>query len=127
MIPRLGDGNPSTENDTSVLVLSCLENDSPSRGRKPSYKDMIMRWAIDNSLENDSPSRGRKPDKVNEYSVCLCGLENDSPSRGRKPLHLVVKQPARNTVRLSLENDSPSRGRKLFNDIYFIHSRSFLV
>ena len=36
----------------------CLENDSPSRGRKLSVKDLALNLIL--SLENDSPSRGRK-------------------------------------------------------------------
>ena len=39
-------------------------------------------------LENDSPSRGRKRCVDGEtFKVCAngLGLENDSPSRGRKP------------------------------------------
>ena len=55
MIPRLGDGNYAP-----ALVID-----------------------FDNRLENDSPSRGRKPIKLFSMKYFL-GLENDSPSRGRK-------------------------------------------
>ena len=56
MIPRLGDGNviPSC----LVVLHQCLENDSPSRGRKPLFKGITGIAKL--SLENDSPSRGRK-------------------------------------------------------------------
>ena len=58
MIPRLGDGN-----DNSHLMINfpyySLENDSPSRGRKPIYIPTIEE-DDDFCLENDSPSRGRK-------------------------------------------------------------------
>ena len=56
MIPRLGDGNGRVK--VGETERYSLENDSPSRGRKP-------RRAWNNAravacLENDSPSRGRK-------------------------------------------------------------------
>ena len=56
MIPRLGDGNLAGMRTSSVMVR--LENDSPSRGRKP-YQ-WKRRTGTQLSLENDSPSRGRK-------------------------------------------------------------------
>ena len=69
MIPRLGDGN---------LVLdgvagpdgTCLENDSPSRGRKPLTK-LLFNILNEKRLENDSPSRGRK---LNTSVQLMCHL-----------------------------------------------------
>ena len=37
MIPRLGDGNKKS--DTVTIIEKSLENDSPSRGRKPVISD----------------------------------------------------------------------------------------
>ena len=57
MIPRLGDGNHIVF--FSILQLKdSLENDSPSRGRKPLLNFLAI--GVIPSLENDSPSRGRK-------------------------------------------------------------------
>ena len=57
MIPRLGDGNINSL-ISSTDISTRLENDSPSRGRKPKYSRSGE--MLDNRLENDSPSRGRK-------------------------------------------------------------------
>ena len=35
MIPRLGDGNQAVSTAVNIKEGQCLENDSPSRGRKP--------------------------------------------------------------------------------------------
>ena len=58
MIPRLGDGNLRSVAVKSNILVS-LENDSPSRGRKPNLEH-IQRYIFSDGLENDSPSRGRK-------------------------------------------------------------------
>ena len=58
MIPRLGDGN------LAVCAAAFVA-------------DVV-------GLENDSPSRGRKPFETGEFLVGILGLENDSPSKGRK-------------------------------------------
>ena len=86
MIPRLGDGNQFTYSEYIISTIDmCLENDSPSRGRKQSPFSLNSSGNC-SSLENDSPSRGRKQAMVEfvTRSTRLC-LENDSPSRGRKP------------------------------------------
>ena len=57
MIPRLGDGNLHPPDDDRIYHHR-LENDSPSRGRKP-WKHKVGKDGL-LSLENDSPSRGRK-------------------------------------------------------------------
>ena len=62
MIPRLGDGNDE--------YAICLCHNA-------------------NRLENDSPSRGRKPDCTANYYIFGDSLENDSTSRGRK-LYLAI-------------------------------------
>ena len=62
MIPRLGDGNQWL--DLLEMLKSkflSLENDSPSRGRKPT--NAVSNEPV-SSLENDSPSRGRKPNEL---------------------------------------------------------------
>ena len=65
MIPRLGDGN-ADDGDKSGQVTTCLENDSPSRGRKLSRS--LLRRTLITSLENDSPSRGRKRSNTRLHS-----------------------------------------------------------
>ncbi len=44
-------------------LFICLENDSPSRGRKREHEITIIRST--ERLENDSPSRGRKRNSLN--------------------------------------------------------------
>ena len=82
MIPRLGDGN--IKYVAKYRLRNCLENDSPSRGRKLFQDPESNYWRLKLGLENDSPSRGRKL-LVHEtdFWIISC-LENDSPSRGRK-------------------------------------------
>ena len=58
MIPRLGDGNKHFDMGFIHAHL-CLENDSPSRGRKPGAVPLLVALPVP-GLENDSPSRGRK-------------------------------------------------------------------
>ena len=58
MIPRLGDGNV-LKPECGIILPHSLENDSPSRGRKPRSTKLLFPFTV--SLENDSPSRGRKP------------------------------------------------------------------
>ena len=91
-----------------ALALFCLENDSPSRGRKRSCKSPFQ-CRLTFRLENDSPSRGRKQIKPCEIVYHHLGLENDSPSRGRKRSYSVRNDRG---LQEGLENDSPSRGRK---------------
>ena len=60
MIPRLGDGNSVFSLTLPLGSSGCLENDSPSRGRKRALHYHAISSDTE-SLENDSPSRGRKP------------------------------------------------------------------
>ena len=64
MIPRLGDGNFAPFLRYYVF-LRCLENDSPSRGRKRNTTFVTTKPQTV-GLENDSPSRGRK-----QFEVCV--------------------------------------------------------
>ena len=73
---------------------------------------MLGLWAKMSCLENDSPSRGRKlKGHTDDVHHGPGGLENDSPSRGRK-LATVLVASLKSASSTSLENDSPSRGRK---------------
>ena len=84
MIPRLGDGNTKKHEEWNTIICKCLENDSPSRGRKRNSTNALR--SINDGLENDSPSRGRKPLTLDtgDGKTIAASLENDSPSRGRK-------------------------------------------
>ena len=46
MIPRLGDGNLIL-NLVKLLEISCLENDSPSRGRKQGFLEMEEDYSLE--------------------------------------------------------------------------------
>ena len=65
MIPRLGGGNWLQHKRFSSLYR--LENDSPSRGRKPCNIFIRSLILFQCRLENDSPSRGRKHKLPNKY------------------------------------------------------------
>ena len=63
MIPRLGDGNLQWHVTQQLYCLHfSLENESPSRGRKPYLFKSCDH--VTNSLENDYPSRGRKQHQI---------------------------------------------------------------
>ena len=105
MIPRLGDGNTLTALKISNAILS-LENDSPSRGRKPLY--LIRLW-YSTSVQKMIPRLGDGNDTVeNRAKLTEMLVQKMIPRLGDGNVNLLL--PVQPLGRL--ENDSPSRGRK---------------
>ena len=108
MIPRLGDGNTLTALKISNAILS-LENDSPSRGRKPLY--LIRLW-YSTSVQKMIPRLGDGNDTVeNRAKLTEMLVQKMIPRLGDGNTYEDVYP--RQCQEGRLENDSPSRGRKL--------------